>query len=161
MTTAEYNKCVDLYSDGVYRFIVHNMRNKDEAKDVVQDTFERLWKHCGSVDFERAKSYIFQIAHNVMIDKIRRNRKKADFEEVGEHMYSYSQEFTDAERLVRVALEKLPEIQKEVILLRDFEGYDYKEIGNITGLTESQVKVYIFRARTFLKSYLGSLENVI
>jgi RNA polymerase sigma factor (sigma-70 family) len=161
MTTAEYNKCVTLYSDGVYRFIVHNIRDKDDAKDIVQDTFERLWKHCGSVDIERAKSYIFQIAHNVMIDKIRRDKKKVDFNEVNEQKYSYESEYTDAEILVRKALDKLPEVQREVILLRDFEGYDYKEIGNILNLNESQVKVYIFRARTFLKTYLGSLQNVI
>ena len=58
-------------------------------------------------------------------------------------------------------MDKLPEIQKSVILLRDYEGYDYLEIGKITNLTESQVKVYIFRARAFLKSYIGKLEVVI
>jgi RNA polymerase sigma-70 factor (ECF subfamily) len=58
-------------------------------------------------------------------------------------------------------LELLPEIQKSVLLLRDYEGYDYSEIGTITGLNESQVKVYIFRARTFLKNYIGKQEVVI
>jgi RNA polymerase sigma-70 factor (ECF subfamily) len=48
-----------------------------------------------------------------------------------------------------------------VLLLRDYEGYDYAEIGQITGLNESQVKVYIFRARTFLKNYIGKIEAVI
>jgi RNA polymerase sigma factor (sigma-70 family) len=161
MTTAEYNQCVKLFSDGVYRFIAHQMRNKEEAKDVVQDTFEKVWKHCGSVDFERAKSYIFQIAHNTMIDKIRKEKRKTDFSEVKESRYSTEQEFTDTERIVRRAMERLPDVQREVILLRDFEGYDYKEIGTILNLNESQVKVYIFRARTFLKNYLGSMQNVI
>jgi len=55
----------------------------------------------------------------------------------------------------------LPEIQRSVVLLRDYEGYSYNEIAEITGLSESQVKVYIFRARTFLKNYIGSLEIVI
>jgi len=161
MTTAEYNQCVTLYSDGVYRFIAHQMRNKEEAKDVVQDTFEKVWNHCGSVDFARAKSYIFQIAHNAMIDRIRKEKRKTDFSEVKESKYSTQNEFTDTERLVRKAMEKLPEAQREVILLRDFEGYDYKEIGEILHLNESQVKVYSFRARTFLKNYLGSMQNVI
>ena len=161
MTTAEYNQCVTLYSDGVYRFIAHQMRNKEEAKDVVQDTFEKVWNHCGSVVFARAKSYIFQIAHNAMIDRIRKEKRKTDFSEVKESKYSTQNEFTDTERIVRKAMEKLPEAQREVILLRDFEGYDYKEIGEILHLNESQVKVYIFRARTFLKNYLGSMQNVI
>src|SRR6185436_8293733 len=145
MTTAEYNLCVEQFSDGVYRFIAHQMRNKEEAKDVVQDTFEKVWKHCGSVDFARAKSYIFQIAHNTMIDKIRKDKRKTDFSEVKESKYSVEYEYTDTERIVRKAMDKLPEMQKEVILLRDFEGYDYKEIGSILNLNESQVKVYIFR----------------
>jgi RNA polymerase sigma-70 factor (ECF subfamily) len=55
----------------------------------------------------------------------------------------------------------LPEIQKSVILLRDYEGYSYEEIGNIAGLNESQVKVYIYRARLFLKEYIGTMERVI
>jgi RNA polymerase sigma-70 factor (ECF subfamily) len=45
--------------------------------------------------------------------------------------------------------------------LRDYEGYSYEEIGKITGLNESQVKVYIYRARLNLKEYIGSLENVV
>jgi RNA polymerase sigma-70 factor (ECF subfamily) len=46
-------------------------------------------------------------------------------------------------------------------MLRDYEGYSYEEIGKITGLNESQVKVYIYRARLNLKEYIGSLENVV
>ena len=55
----------------------------------------------------------------------------------------------------------LPEIQRSLILLRDYEGYSYEEIGNITGLNESQVKVYIFRGRLALKNYLVSIENLV
>lgn len=58
-------------------------------------------------------------------------------------------------------MEKLSDIQRSVLLLRDYEGYSYEEIGQITGLNESQVKVYIFRARMFMKNYLVSLDRVI
>ena len=56
---------------------------------------------------------------------------------------------------------RLPEIQKTVVLLRDYEGYNYSEIAEITDLSESQVKVYIFRARKTLQSYLKDLELVL
>jgi RNA polymerase sigma-70 factor (ECF subfamily) len=59
------------------------------------------------------------------------------------------------------ALEQLPTIQKSVIMLRDYEGYSYEEIEEITGLNESQVKVYIYRARVALKEYIGKIENVL
>jgi RNA polymerase sigma-70 factor (ECF subfamily) len=67
----------------------------------------------------------------------------------------------DLKSILNSAIQKLPEIQRSVIMLRDYEGYDYAEIGNITGLNESQVKVYIFRARQTLKNYLVSIENII
>ena len=59
------------------------------------------------------------------------------------------------------ALDQLPEIQLTVVLLRDYEGYAYDEIGEITNLTESQVKVYIFRARKRLQEILVSIESVL
>ena len=59
------------------------------------------------------------------------------------------------------ALATLPQVQASVILLRDYEGYSYEEIGNILNLNESQVKVYIFRGRTALKNYLKSMDNLI
>ena len=55
----------------------------------------------------------------------------------------------------------MPEIQRSVVMLRDYEGYSYDEIGEICNLNESQVKVYIYRARLFLKEYIGSMERVI
>lgn len=161
MTTEEYNSCVDQHADHIYRFILKNIRDKDEAKDIVQDTFEKLWMKVSEVSFEKAKSYMFTTAYRTMIDKIRRGKKKADYSEVYENDLFHSQQYSDLKELLNEAVNKLPEIQRSVVLLRDYEGYDYKEIGDITGLSESQVKVYIYRARVFLKEYIGSLEAVV
>ena len=59
------------------------------------------------------------------------------------------------------ALDRLSETQKSLVLLKDYEGYSYEEIGRITGLNESQVKVYLHRARIQLKNYLVKPENVV
>ena len=96
-----------------------------------------------------------------MISKIRRDKKKADFDEVDFNNHSHSDQYSDLKVILREAINKLPEIQRTVILLRDYEGYDYKEIGEITDLSESQVKVYIYRGRQALKEYLGSVKNLI
>jgi len=69
--------------------------------------------------------------------------------------------YSDLKEILDEAVAKLPEIQRSVLLLRDYEGYSYDEIGEMTGLNESQVKVYIFRARSFLKSYIVSLDKVM
>lgn len=161
MTTAEYNTCVDAHSDGVYRFILHNIKDKDDARDIVQDSFEKLWINKDNVNYEKVKSYLFTTAYHTMISKIRRDKKKADFNEVDFNNHSHNDQYNDLKVILREAINKLPEIQRSVILLRDYEGYDYKEIGEITNLTESQVKVYIYRGRQTLKEYLGSVKNLI
>jgi len=161
MTVSEYNICVDNFSDGVYRFILHNIRDKDDAKDIVQDTFEKLWMTYQNVNFEKAKSYIFTTAYRTMIDKIRRGKKSTKIEEADLNTLKDERHYSDIKQILKEAVSKLPEIQKSVIMLRDYEGYSYEEIGGITGLNESQVKVYIYRARNFLKEYIGKIENVI
>jgi RNA polymerase sigma-70 factor (ECF subfamily) len=72
-----------------------------------------------------------------------------------------SAEYKGLKELLNKALDSLPDIQRAVVILRDYEGYSYDEIGSITGLNESQVKVYIFRARQSLKTHLGSLEAIL
>jgi len=161
MTVSEYNKCVDSFSDGVYRFILHNLRDKDDSKDIVQDTFEKLWITHANVNYEKAKSYIFTTAYRTMVDKLRRAKKSAKMEDYHLDTLTTERQYSDAKQILNEALTKLPEIQKSVIMLRDYEGYSYQEIGEITNLNESQVKVYIYRARTFLKEYIGSVENII
>lgn len=161
MTVADYNNCVDKYSDGVYRFILKNIRDEEMAKDIVQDAFFKMWEKVNQVNFEKARSYLYTTAYHNMIDVIRKEKRINDYsnsncdEPITEHGYS------DLKEILDEAVCKLPEIQRSVILLRDYEGYSYEEIGQITGLNESQVKVYIYRARVFLKEYIGSLDKVI
>ena len=161
MTVAEYNKSVDEYSDGIFRFILKNLRNEDKARDVVQDTYEKLWLKVGEVSSQKVKSYLFTTAYHTMIDLIRKESRVTSFEtekhDRPEQMHSYP----GLQQLLEDAVAKLPEDQRSVIMLRDYEGYSYDEISTITGLTESQVKVYIFRGRMFLKNYIGSIESVI
>lgn len=161
MKVDEYNKCVDLYSDRVYRFILKNIKDEEKAKDIIQDTFEKLWINVDNVNFLKSKSYIFTTAYHTMIDKIRKDKRQTDFENVKSIDHSHSKQYSDIKEVLNEGLKQLNEIQRSVILLRDYEGYSYNEISEITGLNESQVKVYIYRARTFLKNYIGKLEMVI
>jgi DNA-directed RNA polymerase specialized sigma24 family protein len=56
MTVAEYNKCVDLHLDGLYRFLLKNVKDRDKAKDLVQETYAKLWTKVEDVSFEKAKT---------------------------------------------------------------------------------------------------------
>ena len=161
MTAAEYNSCVDQYADGIYRFIVKNVRNGEMARDIVQDTFEKLWIKVTEVDYETVKTYLFTMAYHTMIDAIRKNKITSDIDAEKADHYSTTNSYSDLKTVLNQAVEKSPEIQRTIILLRDYEGYSYEEIGRITGLNESQVKVYIYRARVFLKSYIVDLDRVL
>jgi RNA polymerase sigma-70 factor (ECF subfamily) len=161
MTVNEYNACVDDYADAVYRFILKNIQDADRAKDIVQDTFEKLWIKVADIDPAKAKSYLFTSAYHTMIDAIRKDKFKEDFDAVDVHDHLTQYTFPDLKKILNKALTRLSDIQRSVILLRDYEGYSYDEIGQITGLNESQVKVYIYRARLVLKEYIGSLDNVL
>jgi RNA polymerase sigma factor (sigma-70 family) len=163
MNPAEYNSCVDLYSDAVFRFVYSNRKDEEAARDAVQDAFETLWRNRDKVEIGKAKSYLFSVAYHDMIDDIRKQKRIEQLEEKHERIPAASHQggYTGARQIVEKGLERLSDIQKQVLLLRDYEGYDYREIGNITGLNESQVKVYIFRARQTLKDFIGKKENVL
>lgn len=161
MTVKEYNETVDLYADNLYRFILKNIKDEEKAQDIVQDTYEKMWLKVNDLESKNAKSYMFTTAYHTMINYIRKDKKQSDFLEINANNLSHSGQYTDLKEVLNEALTKLPEMQRSVILLRDYEGYNYTEIGEITGLTESQVKVYIFRARSFLKNYIGAVENLI
>lgn len=152
---------MDSYSDSLYRFILKHIKDEDVAKDIVQDTYEKVWRKVNEIESTNAKSYMFTAAHHTLVDYTRKAKKQGDYTEVIENNLKHEKQYSDLKEILNAALDKLPEIQKSVVLLRDYEGYDYSEIGKITNLTESQVKVYIFRARASLKNYIGKLEVVI
>ena len=160
MTVKEYNIAVDEYSDNLFRFAVKNLKNEMSANDVVQETFTKVWIKHEEVSYEKVKSYLFTTAYHAIVDWVKKEGRSGDIEQTEERGEDPTLNFSLKEVLDE-ALEKLPEIQKSVVLLRDYEGYNYDEIAEITGLSESQVKVYIFRARKALKTYIKRLDLVI
>jgi RNA polymerase sigma factor (sigma-70 family) len=163
MTEKEYNICVHQYADNVFRFIVKNLRHEEDARDIVQTAFEKLWRNREQVETEKSKSYLFTIAYNQMIDFVRKNKRMSyqeSFTETSIGSETQSQA-KNTKAILMEAVNRLNETQKSLVLLKDYEGYSYEEIGKIMNLTESQVKVYLHRARITLKNYLVSKENVL
>lgn len=161
MTEREYNECVNTYADNVYRFIVKNLRHEEDARDVVQTAFEKMWRNREEVDAQRSKSYLFTVAYHQMIDHIRKVKRIHLKDEFSEGSKVQDKPANNLKKILEEALSRLGETQRSLVLLKDYEGYSYEEIGKITGLSESQVKVYLHRARVQLKEYLVKIENVI
>jgi RNA polymerase sigma factor (sigma-70 family) len=161
MTEKEYNECVNNYADNVYRFILKNLRHEEDARDVVQTAFEKLWRNRQEVDAAKSKSYLFTVAYRQMIDHIRKVKRIQLKDEFNDESKVQNRPVQNLKKVLEEALSRLNETQRSLVMLKDYEGYSYAEIGKITGLNESQVKVYLHRARMQLKNYLVRLENVI
>jgi RNA polymerase sigma-70 factor (ECF subfamily) len=161
MTAEDYNDCVKQYADGLYRFMLKSTRQVEDARDLVQSAFEKLWEHREEVNALKSKSYLFTIAYHKMIDLGRRNRRMEFRDSLPENIETERGPTPRLRQVLEEALDRLNERQRSLVMLKDYEGYSYEEIGVITGLNESQVKVTLHRARVHLKQYLISVENVL
>ena len=161
MTVKEYNRSVEDFADAVYRFIRSNLKDESRASDIVQDSFEKLWIHVAEIEYVVVKSWLFTTAYNNMIDIIRKEKRITHVDVFPEKDFIFENPSSDLNEILHEAVGRLPEQQRTAVLLRDYEGYSYKEIGDITGQTEAQVKINIFRGRVALKNYIGKIEIVI
>ena len=161
MSELEYNECVNLYADNVFRFIVKNLKHEEDARDVVQIAFEKMWRNRLEIDATKSKSYLFTVAYHQMIDHIRKVKRIQLKDEFNAEVKVFNRPVNNLKKILDEALARLPETQRSLVLLKDYEGYSYEEIGEITGLNSRQVKVYLHRARVQLKEYLVKIENVL
>ncbi|MDT8400569.1 MAG: RNA polymerase sigma factor [Bacteroidales bacterium] len=159
MTPQEYNRAVEEYSDRIYRFVLKSMGDRDKASDVVQDCYEKLWIGVEEIDYVRAKAWLFTTAHNAMIDSLRKEKRLISLDSPPELMHEEG--YSDLNEMLHQCLARLNESWRSVILLRDYEGYSYREIGEITGQSEAQVKINIYRARMALRKMIGKMEVLV
>lgn len=149
---------MDNFADGLYRFAIRLTRNETISQDLVQETFTRLWEKHESVGSASARSYLFTTLYHAAIDLL---RQKRDTVEVHQIPNTYELPNHDVQEILDRGLALLPDVQRSVILLRDYEGYSYQEISDITQLSSSQVRVYIHRARLFLREFIGNPEELL
>jgi len=159
MTKDDFIICAKQFTPNLLRFSKRVAGSAIESEDIVQECFEVLWKNLNKVEMKSAKSYLFSIAHKKIIDTFRADVKMQDFESVSTELIG-KQDETDDQQLVQLAINQIPALYKELLTLRDLESYSYKEIEEITHLTEAQVKVYLFRARKAIKEKILELETV-
>ena len=115
MTDQAYNDCVDNFADGVYRFIVKNIRHQEDAQDIVQSAFEKLWVNRAQVVPEKAKSYLFTVAYHQMIDHIRKSNKMNLVEETALPQMHITQQDTELKQVLLRAVNELNPTQKSLV----------------------------------------------
>lgn len=150
----------------LYRFALRFLGNEDEAQDIVQEVFIRVWNgrdHMNEV--QNWEAWCMRITKNLSLDRIRTlTRKQTQPLEDGYgvvHSAPTPHETTEVqESMRRIAqiIASLPEKQRQVIHLRDVEGYSYNEICEIMELDINQVKVNLFRARTAVREKMTKIN---
>lgn len=149
--------------DKLYRFALRMVADPEEAKDIVQEVMIRIWKHINELDdLENVEAWCMRVTRNLSIDKIKARKRRfaaslyevADVSAGGEKTPYADTAWKDTYWRINRLIANLPDKQREVIQLRDVEGYSYKEISDILEIDINQVKVSLFRARKSVKENL-------
>lgn len=156
------------YKRPLYGFFYNMNRSQEISEDLVQNTFMRILKYRhlfrGDGDF---KTWMFHIARNVSHDHFRKNKVRHDdvtqWEDRIHHEENRSVELEkrDEEHMLAIALDRLPEEKREVLMLSKYQEKKYREIGEILGCSEGAVKVKVFRALQELKAVYQQLERTM
>ncbi len=151
----------------LFRFAFRLLGSSDEAKDVVQEVFIKVWNGRDQLDeIQNMEAWCMRITKNLSLDRLRQqSRRPTDSLEKGFHVQNETlspyenTEISESMKRIGEMMAGLPEKQRQVMHLRDIEGYSYNEIGEILELDLSQVKVYLFRARNSVREKLLKINS--
>ncbi len=152
--------------DKLYRIALRITLDAAEAEDIVQDTLIKVWnKREEWAQLNSIEAYCITICKNLSLD--RSQKKEAQHLELNESLQNRPDSFTPYEHLTiqesiglfHELIKELPQVQQDIIQLREIEEKSYKEIAHILNLTEEQVKVYLFRARQRIKKRYTETQN--
>lgn len=168
---AAFAQLVNTYSDRIYNLALRILRKKEDAEDVLQETFLTVLEKLNTFDGRSSFfTWIYRIATNASLMRLR--KKKVVFQELSDHsdfqenvesrvFIDWTQDpaanvFTgEVKTKIDEAINKLSDIYRSVFVLRDIEGLSIKETSAILGITEENVKIRLRRARQFLRDYLS------
>lgn len=151
----------------LFRFALRIVGNTEDAEDIVQEVFIKVWnKRQDMHKFLNMEAWCMKLVKNQSLDRLKSGQFKASFNnketkdlESEEHNPHGQSELSDTLKIVHDCIAQLPAKQKQIIQLRDIEGYSYQEIAEIMELDINQVKVNLFRARKSIKEKLLKQET--
>jgi len=155
MKNISFRTAVLPMSDRLFRLALRITMNRAEAEDVVQDTLLKVWEHRSEWEqIDNLEAFAMATCRNRALDIVKRagrNTKSLDVVDNRQLTTDNGLQSLEAREelsLVRRLMDDLPEVQRTIMLLRDIEGKTYQEIAQVLGISETQVKVYLHRART-------------
>lgn len=151
----------------LFRFAFRLLGSQEEAKDVVQEVFIKVWSGREQLDqIQNLEAWCMRITKNLSLDRLRQQQRRAtETIENSFHLQNTdltpfeNTEINESMKRVSELMATLPDKQREVMHLRDVEGYSYNEICEILEMDMSQVKVYLFRARNAVREKLQKINT--
>lgn len=156
---ALYQQAIDQHRHRVLSFAHYSLRVREDAEDVTQEVFIKLWQHWQKVDHEKLGAWLMRVAHNSVIDHVRKQRpQQANLDQYAE-VDDQAAEESGTDRLdqqqfkkqLQNAIKSLDDPFRSIVIMRDIQGMSYEEIQGSLELSASQVKVYLHRARRKLR----------
>lgn len=147
----------------LFNFLHFKYRDEDEAKDLVQEVFGKLWENCEKVTVEKSRAYLFVVANNLMKNVLSKkstalkHQEYVKTKEASTETPHYILESSEFEGQLKQALSELPEEQRVTLLLKRIEGKKQKEIAEMLGISEKAVEKRLFKAMTHLRTRLGNI----
>ena len=161
MNLTAFTQTIVPFKDQLFRVALRMLRNRAEAEDVVQEVMLKLWQQRSELDgIRNLEAWMTRLTKNKAIDRMRsKHNQHTDLENVAEPVEREATPYqhaasNDAMTRIRGLMQRLPEVQRQVIELRDVDGMAYQEIADTLDLNLAQVKVYLFRARKKMQKHL-------
>ena len=160
MTPQEFKIRVFPLKNKLYRFAKRLLDDPEEAKDIVQEVFIKLWnKRENLVEYRSIEALAMVTTRNLCLDKLKVKKFPSESidnlrNEVEETGYEEKRDLSDMVQKIHHIIKTLPELQRTVIQLRDIEGYDFDEISGILDMNENAVRVNLSRARKKIREIL-------
>lgn len=165
LTAADFQELVMPHKDKLFRFAYSFLHDQDEAKDVVQDVLLKTWEELQSdKNIKNVEAWCMTLTKNKSLDKMKRkgyNPLKIEEQHqlrVETDTPQESAEQKDLVSKIRELIKNLPDNQRNVLWLKDMEGYAYKEICEILGLDMNVVKVSLHRARAYVRKHITKID---
>lgn len=163
MKSSEFKMRVMPYSDRIYRMAYRLMGNREEAEDVVQEVYLKLWSMRKELDkYDSIEALSIRITRNLCLDILRRRKtrqnamdsEKKKWEGVHSETPEDSLENKEENEIVLSLIEALPEPQRSLVHLRHIEGKEYDEIASMVNMNVNAIRVSISRARKQMREIL-------
>ncbi len=158
MDSEQYNQFLSSQRK-LYRFALSLTKDVNDADDIYQESLMKLWQLKEEwANWQNFEAYAMRMVRNTFLNYYRKNNNRVHvaLEQITEQPEPNDTDkemvLTDLRMRFNALISKLPEVQRNILYLREIEEMEYKEIAEVLEITEAQVKVYLFRGRQYLKS---------